>query len=284
MHKAQVKCTWGRASSPFLVAWLETCKNWDFLASKTVRNKLPSLISHPYYGIPNRLEQTTLRQQPEWFTSSISHPKIILFIDLFPDSSVGKVSSCIAGDPSLIPGVGRSPGEGIGYPLQYFWASLVAQLVKNLPAIRETWARPLVWDDPLEKAKGTHSNILAWRLNSPWCHKESDTTEWPSLSHFFTIYIPPITFLVQEFAHVFHQHLEHCMAFGTHYINVKRLNMSLCVAFEMYFFFHFLKYNLPCWWLDKALFHPKKKSHDMPDLSIKVKVKVKLLSRIVDKK
>ena len=57
----------------------------------------------------------------------------------FPDSSVGKESTCNAGDPGSIPGSGRSPGERIGYPLQYSWASLVAQLVKNLPAVRETW-------------------------------------------------------------------------------------------------------------------------------------------------
>ena len=63
----------------------------------------------------------------------------------FPDSSVGKESAWNAGDPSLIPGSGRSPGEGIGYPLQYSWASLVAQLVKNPPAMQETWDRPLGW-------------------------------------------------------------------------------------------------------------------------------------------
>ena len=57
----------------------------------------------------------------------------------FPDSSAGKESTCKAGDPSSIPGSGRSTGEGKGYPLQYSWASLVAQLVKNLPARRETW-------------------------------------------------------------------------------------------------------------------------------------------------
>ena len=57
----------------------------------------------------------------------------------FPGSSVGKETACNAGDPGLIPGSGRSPGEGIGYPLQYSWASLVAQLVKNLPAMQETW-------------------------------------------------------------------------------------------------------------------------------------------------
>ena len=64
----------------------------------------------------------------------------------------------------MIPGSGRSPGEGIGYPLQYSWASLVAQLVKNPPAVWETWVRSLGWEDPLEKGKATHSSILAWRI------------------------------------------------------------------------------------------------------------------------
>ena len=99
----------------------------------------------------------------------------------FPDSSVGKESACNAGDPGSIRGSGRSNGEGIGYPLQYSWASLVGQLVKNLAAMRETWVRSLGWEDPLEKGKATHSSILAWRITwtvySPWGHKESDTTE-----------------------------------------------------------------------------------------------------------
>jgi len=60
----------------------------------------------------------------------------------------------------------RSTGEGIGYPLQYSWASLVAQLVKSLPAIQETWVHPLGWEEPLEKGKAIHSSILAWRI--PW--------------------------------------------------------------------------------------------------------------------
>ena len=84
----------------------------------------------------------------------------------FPGSSVGKESPCNAGDPGLIPGSGRSPEEGIDYPLQYSWASLVAQLVKNPPAMQETWVPSLGWEDPLEKGKATHSNILAWRI--PW--------------------------------------------------------------------------------------------------------------------
>ena len=82
----------------------------------------------------------------------------------FTDSSVGEESACNAGDPSSIPGSGRSSGEGIGYPLQYSWASLVTQLVKNLPSMWETWIRSLAWEDPLEKGKATHSSILAWRI------------------------------------------------------------------------------------------------------------------------
>ena len=84
----------------------------------------------------------------------------------FPDSSVGKESACSAGDPSSIPGLGRSAGEGIGYPLQYSWASLVAQLLKNLPLMWETWVGSLGWEDPLEKGKAPHSSILAWKI--PW--------------------------------------------------------------------------------------------------------------------
>ena len=61
-------------------------------------------------------------------------------------------------NPGLIPGLGRSAGEGIGYPLQYSWASLVAQLVKNSPAMQETWIGSLGWEDPLEKGKATHSS------------------------------------------------------------------------------------------------------------------------------
>ena len=56
----------------------------------------------------------------------------------FPGSSASKESACNAEDPGSIPGAGKSPAEGIGYPLQYSWASLVAQLVKNLPARQET--------------------------------------------------------------------------------------------------------------------------------------------------
>ena len=85
---------------------------------------------------------------------------VLYFFD-FSGSSAGKESACNAGDPGLIPGLGRSTGEGIGYPLQYSWTSLVAQLVKNPPTVWETWVRSLGWEDPLEKGKATHTSILA---------------------------------------------------------------------------------------------------------------------------
>ena len=83
----------------------------------------------------------------------------------FPCDSAGKESACNVGDLGSIPGLGRSPGDGKGYPLQYSWATLVAQLVKkNPPAMWETWIWSSSWEDPLEKGKATHSIILAWRI------------------------------------------------------------------------------------------------------------------------
>ena len=82
----------------------------------------------------------------------------------FPDSSIGKESTHSAGDPGSIPGSGRSPGEWIGYSLQYSWASLVAQLVKNPLAMQETRVRSLGWEDPLEKGKATHSQYSGLRI------------------------------------------------------------------------------------------------------------------------
>ena len=78
----------------------------------------------------------------------------------------------------MIPELGGSAGEGMGYPLQYSWASLVAQLVKNLPAMQETWVRFLGQEDPLEKGWATHSSILAWRILT-------DRGAWWSTGHRF---------------------------------------------------------------------------------------------------
>ena len=87
----------------------------------------------------------------------------------FSDSSVGKESTYNSGDPNSIPGLGRSAGEGIGYPLQCSWAFLGAQLVKTPLAMQETWVQSLGWEDPLEKSMVTHSSTLAWKI--PWMEK-----------------------------------------------------------------------------------------------------------------
>ena len=82
----------------------------------------------------------------------------------FPRASDSKGSACNAGDQGSIPGSGRSPGKGIGYPLQYSWVFLVAQTVKDPPEIQETGVQSPGKEDLLEKATATHSNILAWRI------------------------------------------------------------------------------------------------------------------------
>ena len=88
----------------------------------------------------------------------------LLFLG-FPGSSVSKEPACNAGDPGSIPGLGRSAGEGIGYPLQYSWASLMAQLVKNPPAVWETWVRSLGQKGPLEER--TDNPLQYSRLENP---------------------------------------------------------------------------------------------------------------------
>ena len=98
----------------------------------------------------------------------------------FPHSSVGKESACNAGDASSIPGLERSTGEGIGYPLQCSWASLVAQLVKNLPAMWKTWILSLLRKIPWRRER--LPTPVSWPgefhgFYSPRGHKESDTTE-----------------------------------------------------------------------------------------------------------
>ena len=81
---------------------------------------------------------------------------------MFIVNSLNQQNDPNAGTPGLMPGSGRSTAEGIGYPLQYFWASLVVQKVKNPPVVWETWVHPWVGKIPLEKGIATHSSILVW--------------------------------------------------------------------------------------------------------------------------
>ena len=116
----------------------------------------------------------------------------------FPGSSAGEESAYNAGDPSLIPGSGKSAREGIGYSLQYSWASLKAQLVKSPPVMQETWVRSLGWEDSLEKELATHTSILAWRI--PWGCKELDMTEQLSLSFSLVAFLIAVIVLFAEWA------------------------------------------------------------------------------------
>ena len=120
----------------------------------------------PWTGDPGGLLSMGLHRVGHEWSDSAAAAATEPYEGLPYHSSVGKESACNAGDPGSIPGSERSAGEGIGYPLQYSRASFVAQLVKNLPTMRETWVRSLGWEDPLEKGKATHSIILTWRI--PW--------------------------------------------------------------------------------------------------------------------
>ena len=110
-----------------------------------------------YSGLENSMECIVHGVAKRWTRLSNFH----ILNKGFPGGSVGKESTCNAEDPGSIPGSGRSAGEGMGYPLQYSWASLVAQLVKNPPTVREMWVRSLGWEDPLKKGKATYFSILA---------------------------------------------------------------------------------------------------------------------------
>ena len=122
----------------------------------------------------------------------------------FSDSSVGKKAACNEGDPGLIPGWGRSHGEGIGYPLLYSQFFLVAQMVKNPSAMWETWVQSLGWEDPLEEDMATHFSILAWRIAMDrgawwgavhWGRKDSDVTELLSTAQQYHI---PLAFYARD--------------------------------------------------------------------------------------
>ena len=135
----------------------------------------------PWTEVHSRLQSMGSRRvRHDWATSLYAVSGGIL------GSSTGKESACNTGDPGLIPGWGRPPGEGIGYLLQYSWSSLVVQTIKNLPERQETWVWSLSWEYPLEEGMATHSSILAWRIpmgRGAWwatvhgVTKESDKTE-----------------------------------------------------------------------------------------------------------
>ena len=133
-----------RFFSPHLLANLIYLQHWT--------QTLPPLPTLPWSQYSVQLTTSSLREG-------------------IPGSSAGKDSACNAGGPCLIPWSGRSTGEEIGYPLQYSWASLVAQLIKNLPAMWKTWVWSLSWEDPWKRER--LPTLVYWSeefhgLYSPW--------------------------------------------------------------------------------------------------------------------
>ena len=127
----------------------------------------------------------------------------------FPGGLAGEESARSTGDPSLILGLGSSPGEGIGYPLLYVWTRLVAQMIKKMPEMQETWVRSLGWEDPLKESMATHSSILAWRIPmdrslAGTVHgvTESDTTEQLSTVHVYLWTLGQSLYPLSTFIHV----------------------------------------------------------------------------------
>ena len=113
---------------------------------------------------------------PKWYISPFISWDLSPQHEGFPYSSGGKESACNAGDPGSIPGSGRSAGEGLGYPFQYSWASLVDQLVKHPPAIQEIWVRSLGWEDPLQKG-------MAIQLQYSCLENSMDRGAWQATDH-----------------------------------------------------------------------------------------------------
>ena len=150
----------------FTQTW--SCVRWQWFRDDHRKEHTTLVPSHAEF---------TLGFERLWESNAAAHLTGGRALVGFSDSSIGKESACNAGDPGLIPGSGRSTGEGIGYSLQYSWASLVAQLVKNLPAMRETWVWSLSWEDPLEEIPLQHSGLK----NSMDC---SVTKSWTWLSNF----------------------------------------------------------------------------------------------------
>ena len=142
-------------------------------------------VDRPSWQLLSRSQPISQQQPPDMW---MKRPwRCLCLQPPFEDwSSAGKEFICNAGDPGLIPGSGRSTGEGIGYSFQYSWASLVAQLVKNRPTMQETWVQPLGWEDPLERERLPIPVLWPGEflgLYSPWGHRESFMTERFSLSN-----------------------------------------------------------------------------------------------------
>ena len=168
-------------------AWLEMHKHWLVQSSTAIFGLFPVPL---FFCWPDRLLNIVFQIRNALTSIKINYSYICASLVI----SAGKESTCNAGDPRSIPGSRSSPGEGIGYPLQYSWASLVAQTVKNLPAMWETWIWSLGWENPWRRAwqptpvflPGESHGQRSLEGYSPRCHEELDMAERLSTQHIAT--------------------------------------------------------------------------------------------------
>ena len=158
--------------------WVRSLSQEDPLEKEMATHSSTLAWNIPWMEERNRLQSMgSQRVGHDWVTSLYFR---------FPHSSAVTKSTCNAADPGSIPGLGRSTGEGIDYPLQYSWASLVAQLEKNAPAMQETWVWSLGWEDHLEKGTATHSSILAFG-NDLFSKKKKKKLDFFPISHSYPL-------------------------------------------------------------------------------------------------
>ena len=173
----------------------------------------------------------------DWGTFTSLHPSIY---GGSPGSSAGKESTCNPRDLGWIPGLGRFSGEGIGYPFQYSWASLVAQRLKRLPAMRETGVRSLGWEAPLEKEMATHASILAWRI-CPWREEPSrlQSTGSQRVGHDWA------SSLSLSWRYYFKYFFSFFLSFFSSGIPITCMfSFCNCLSFRIFCFIHFIVFSL----------------------------------------
>ena len=159
--------------------------------SFSISFKCPTIISNHLWDRRSWVSHKNLK-------TDSSNIKLIFTPSIcFPGGSAGKESTCNVEDPGSIPGWRRSPREGIGFPLQYSWASLVAQLVKNPPAMQETWVWSLGWEDPLEKGKPLQDSGLE---NTMYCidHGVTKSRTWLTFTSSLSAASLPHNYLVKR--------------------------------------------------------------------------------------
>ena len=235
---------------PWKVLWIKSKKNHLNLCDNYLKLKI-------YWGILNLQGCANFRYTAKWIchTNTYIHSSpdflpiqtiteywvefsVLYSRSLFILYTLGasliaqlvKESACNAGDHGSISGLGRSAGEGIGYSLQYSWASFVTQPVKNPPAMWGTWVRSLDWENHLEQGKATHSSIRAWRISwlySQWGHRTGH--DWATFTSFHFIYIS-VYMSIPIFQFILPPYLPITISLSSASVLFKFLESSMCAC------------------------------------------------------